>query len=98
MKLFNLDKNYVPKLNFESDQNWEEFIKAKIEEELGFVENFTHEQIGEIIRNKIKKKPKAKVGYFKDFIDEKADFLDSDIIDAEIIENPIKVKIRDEEF
>lgn len=43
MKLFNLDKNYVPKLNFESDQNWEEFIKAKIEEELGFVENFTHE-------------------------------------------------------
>ena len=98
MKSFDSDKNYVPKFNFESDQNLEEFIKEKMEKELGLVENLTHTQIEEIIRNKIKKKSRAKVVYFKYFIDERAGFLDSDIIDAEIIENPIKVKIRDEEL
>jgi hypothetical protein len=78
---------------FDLDQNLEEFIKAKMEEELVIVENPTQEQIEGIIRKKIKRKPRAKVVFFKDFIDERTDFLDS-----EIIEKPIRVKIRNEEL
>ena len=98
MKPFDPEKNYGPKFNFKSDQNLEEFIKAKMEEELGLVENATYEQIEEMISNKIKLKPRAKTVFFKDIIDKRADFLDSDIIDAEIIKNPIKVKVRNEEL
>jgi len=96
MKPFDSDKNSVPELNLKSDETFEEFIKARMEEELGLVENPTQEQLEEIIhRRKIKRKlkGKGKTVFFKDFIDEIADLSDSDdIIDAEIVKKPIGVK------
>lgn len=92
MKPFDLDKNSVPEFN--SDQTFEEFIKARMEEELGLVENPTHEQLQEIIhRRNINRKPKGKTVLFKDFIDEIADLSDSDdIIDAEFVRELSRVK------
>jgi hypothetical protein len=106
MKPFDSDKNSVPEFNFKSDQTFEEFIKARMKEELGLVENPTQEQLEEIIHSrKINRKPKGKTVSFKDFIKERSDLSDSDtpenIIDAEIIEiikEPIKIKVRNEEL
>ena len=100
MKPVDSDKNTLPEFNFDfqSDQTLEEFIKARMEEELGLVENPTQEQLEEIInRRKINRKPKGKTVYFKDFIDEIAEVPD-DIIDAEIVEEPIRVKVKNEEL
>ena len=103
MKPLDSDENSLPELNFnfKSDQTFEEFIKARMKEELGLVENPTQEQLEEIIhRRNIKKRPKGKTVYFKDFIDEIAEGPDdiNDIIDAEIVEEPIRVKIKNEEL
>jgi hypothetical protein len=105
MKPFNSDKNSVPKFNFKSDQSFEEFIKARMEQELGLIENPTQEQLEEIIHfRNIKTKSKGKKVSFKDFIEEIADLSDSDtinpddIIDAEIVKEPITVKVRNEEL
>ncbi len=105
MKPWDSDKNPLPEFNFDSDQTFEEFIKARIKEELGLVENPTQEQLEEIIhRRKINRKPKGKTVYFKDFIDEIADLSDSDtigpddIIDAEIVKEPIKVRVEKKEL
>lgn len=93
MKPWYSDKNPLPEFNFDSDQTFEEFIKAKVKEELGLVENSTPEQLEKIINTrKIKKKPKGKTVYFKDFINKIAEDPD-DIIDAEIIKEAIKVKV-----
>ena len=100
MKPVDSDKNPLPEFNFDlqSDQTPEEFIKARMEEELGLVENPTQEQLEEIIyRKKINRKPKGKTIYFKDFIDEIAEVPD-DIIDAEIVEESIRVKVKNEEL
>ena len=100
MKPLDSDKTPLPEFNFDlqSDQTPEEFIKARMEEELGLVENPTQEQLEEIInRRKINRKPKGKTVYFKDFIDEIAEVPD-DIIDAEIVEEPIRVKVKNEEL
>ena len=98
MKPWDSDKNPLPEFNFDSDQTLEEFIKARIEEELGLVENPTPEQLKEIINTrKIKKKPKGKTVYFKDFINKIAEDPD-DIIDAEIVKEAIKVKVKNEEL
>ena len=61
-----------------------------MKEELGLVENPIPEQLEEIIHNR-------KIVYFKDFIKEVAEDPD-DIIDAEIIEKIIKVKVKNEEL
>ena len=45
MKLLDSDKNSLPEFNFKSDQTFEEFIKARMKEELGLVENPTQEQL-----------------------------------------------------
>jgi hypothetical protein len=98
MKPLDSDKNSLPEFNFESDQTFEEFIKARMEEELGLVENPTQEQLEQIIhRRKINTKPKGKTVYFKDFIDEITEGPD-DIIDAEIVKEPIRVKVKNEEL
>jgi len=99
MKLFDSDKNPVPEFNFKSDQNFEEFIKARMEEELGLVENPTQEQLEEIIHHrKISRKVKGKTVFFKDFIDEIDTIGPDNIINAEIIEESIKVKVRNKEL
>lgn len=100
MKPLDSDKNTLPEFNFDlqSDQTPEEFIKARMEEELGLVENPTQEQLEKIIeRKKIKGKPKGKTVYFKDFIGEIAEGPD-DIIDAEIVKEPIRVQVKNEEL
>lgn len=84
--------------NLKSDQTPEEFIKARMEEELGLVENPTQEQLEKIIhRRKITRKPKGKTVYFRDFIDEIAEGPD-DIIDAEIVKEPIRFQVKNEEL
>ena len=86
-----MDKNSLPKVNFKSNQNFEEFIKARMKEELGLVdENPTQEQLKKIIhRTNTKTKGKGKTVYFSDFIDAIAEGPD-DIIDAEIVNEYIK--------
>ena len=75
-----------------------------MEEELGLIENPTETQLEEIIHRKVKRKPKGKTVFFQDFIDEitseGTDLLDTDlidnIIDAEILEEPIRIKLDNE--
>lgn len=100
MKPLDSDKNSLPEFNFESDQTFEEFIKARMKEELGLVENPTEEQLEEIIhRRNINTKRKGKTVYFKDFIDEITEGPDDIIdIDAEIVKEPIRVKVKNEEL
>lgn len=102
MKPLDSGQNSVPEHDFslKSDETFEEFIKARIEEEFGLVENPTEKQLEEIIRRKTKKKPKGKTVFFRDFIDEIPDFSDSDIdiIDAEIVNEPIGIKVKNEEL
>jgi len=100
MKPFEPDKNPLPEFDFDlqSAQTPEEFIKKRMEKELGLVENPTQEQLKEIIhRRKVNRKPKGKTVYFKDFINEINEGLD-DFIDAEIVKEPIRVQVKNEEF
>jgi len=80
--------------NLESGEGYEEFIKAQMKAEFGLIENPTETQLEEIINRKVK--PKAKTVYFRDFINQPAsDGADpsySDILDAEIVEEPIRVR------
>ena len=43
MKPWDSDKNPRPEFNFDSDQTFEEFIKVRMKEELGLVENLIPE-------------------------------------------------------
>jgi hypothetical protein len=97
MKPFDSDKNPVPEFNFDlkSDQTPEEYIKSIMEEQLGLVENPTQEQLQEIIYRP--QRPKGKTVYFKDFIEEIAQGPE-DIIDAEIVKEPIRVKVKNGEL
>ena len=98
MKPQDSDKNPLPEFHFDSDQTFEEFIKARMKEELGLVKNRTPKQLEEIINTKkIKNKPKGKTVYFKDFINKIAEDPDH-IIDAEIVKEAIKVKVKNEEL
>ena len=98
MKPWDSDKNSLPEFNFDSDQIFEEFIKARMKEELGLVENPTPEQLKEKINTrKFKNKPKGKTVYFKYFINQIAEDPD-DIIDAEIVKEALKVKVKNEEL
>ena len=57
MKPWDSDKNLLSEFNFDSDQTFEEFIKVRMKEELRLVQNFTPEQLEEIIhKRKIKNK------------------------------------------
>jgi hypothetical protein len=78
------------KVNSEPDGNLEEFIKVKMNEELGLIENPTESQLKEIIDRKVKRKPKGKRILFEKFIDEiGVDLPGDDFIDAEIIRRNI---------
>jgi len=93
-----LDKHPILKYNFseKSSKNLGEFIKEQVRKEFGLVENPTEAQLEKII----KIKPKGKIVYFRDFINEIPDYdvdiSDSDIIDAEIFEEPIRIKTENE--
>lgn len=65
MNPFDLNENSVPKYDVESGQTLAEFIKARMKEELGLIEDPTPEQLQEIIH---RKKPRGKVVFWKDFI------------------------------
>jgi uncharacterized membrane protein YhiD involved in acid resistance len=86
MKPLDSDTNPLLEFNLDSDQTFEEFLKSKVEEEFGLVENHSSEQLEEIIYKRKLKNNKAKTFYFKDFIGEIAEDPD-DIIDAEIVKN-----------
>jgi len=96
MKPLDFDKNPALKYDFDSKsgEDFKEFIKARMQEEHGLIENPTQTQLEEIIHRKVKRKPKGKTVFFRDFIDkirsEGADLSDTDliddIIDAEILE------------
>ena len=92
MKPWDSDKNLLSEFNFDSDQTFEEFIKARMKEDLGLVENPTPEQLKEIIHNR-KVRNKGRTVYFKDFIKDT-----DDIIDAEIVKEAIKFKVKNEEL
>ena len=80
----------LPNFNSESSQTWEEFIKERMTEELGLIENPTQEQLDKMIYKKeIKTKPKGKTVYFRDFIDKIAEGPDN-IPDAVIVDEPIR--------
>lgn len=94
MKYQNTAKNPLTEAKFNSDPTWEEFIKARMKEELGVIENSSPKKLKEI---KHSRKIKRKIGYFKDLIDEIAED-PADIIDAEIVKQPIRVKVKKEEL
>ena len=102
MKPLDFDENSALKYDFnlKSGEDFEEFIKARMKEEPGLIENPTETQLEEIIHRKVKRKLKGKPVFFRDFIDEipyeGADLSDSDIIDAEILEEPIRIKLDNE--
>ena len=106
MKPLDFDKNPALKYDFESKtgEDFKEFIKARMEEELGLIENPTETQLEELIHRKVKRKPKGKTVFLQDFIDEitseGTDLSDTDlidnIIDAEILEEPIRIKLDNE--
>jgi len=69
---------------------------TKILEELGFIKKPMGEIIQEEVKEKVKKKIKGKTVYFKDFLDQTIDYddgmSDSGIIDAEIVEEFIRIR------
>jgi len=68
MKPWDSDKNPLPKFHFDSDQTFEEFLKARMKEELGLIENPSSNQVKKIL--KVPRRPKSKLGYFKHLIKE----------------------------
>lgn len=63
---------------------------------MGLLKKPTHEQLKKRIHHKkVNRKLKGKAVYFKDFIDEIAEGPD-DIVDAEIVKEPIKVNVKNE--
>jgi hypothetical protein len=96
MESLDFDEKYALKHNLKSDEDFEEFIEARIKEELGLIKNPTEEQLQEIIQGKVKRKPKGKTVFFGDFIDENpyegAHFSHTDIIDVEILDESIRLK------
>jgi hypothetical protein len=102
LKIKPVDSNENFELNFkfnsEPDENLEEFIKARMKEELGLIENPTESQLKEIIDRKVKRRPKGKTILFGEFIDEiGADLPDDDFIRRNIPENQIRID-PDKEF
>lgn len=97
MKPWNSDKNPLPQFHSDSTQTFEQFIKERMKEELGLIENPTPEQIQEILHSRKIPRNKGKTVYFKDFIDKLAEDQDA-IIDAEIVKESRRVKVKNKEF
>ena len=87
MKPLDCYKNSVPKYDFnvKSVEYLEEFIKARIKTEIEHIENPSKIQHEEIIHRKVKRKPKRKTVFLRDFINEiqGTELLYLNIIDAE---------------
>jgi hypothetical protein len=98
LKIKPIDSNeFKFKFNSEPDENLEEFIKARMKEELGLIENPNELQLKEIIE-KVKIKPKGKTVLFKEFINEiGSDLPDDDLIRRNIPEDRIRIN-PDKEF
>jgi hypothetical protein len=98
MESLDFDEKFAIKhdFNLKSDEDFEEFIKARMKQELGLIENPTEAELQQIIKKKVNRKPKGKTVFFRDFIDENSyegtDFSHLNIIDAEILEEPIRFK------
>lgn len=99
MKPFVFNKDLVPQYdyNLQLDQSFnKEFIKDEIKKSFGLIENPNEIQIKKIIRDKIRVPKKGKTVLFRDIIDklpyESADLSDSNLIDAEILEQVIRIK------
>ena len=95
------DLNENPLLNYDfskkPNEELDEFIKKRVKEEFGLVENPTEIELEEIIQRKVTRKPKGKTVYFRDLIKERPNSeSDLNIIDAEIIEKPIRVRTDNE--
>jgi hypothetical protein len=92
IKLLNENVKIEFKLTSEPEQTLDEFIKIKMKEELGLVNNPTESQLKEIIRKKVKMKPKGKTILFQEFIDKiRADSSDSDLVRRNILETRIRI-------
>lgn len=94
MKPVDSNKNFELdfKFNSEPDDNLQEFIKARMKEELGLIENPTESEPKEIIDRKVKRKPKGKTILFREFIDKIGDDLpDDDFIRRSIPEDRIRI-------
>ena len=101
MTPWNQSENSLPTFNPNSNLTWEEFIKLKMKEELGLVEDPTPEQIQEMLTNRVKNKSKGKTVYFRDFIDQTNSASDpdlTDIVDAEIVDRSLEIKVKNEEL
>jgi hypothetical protein len=112
MKPLDLDENFALKHDFESKsgEDFKDFRKAKMKKELGLkngtsfrIENPTDAQLEEIIQRKgqLQRKSKGKTVFLGDFIDEihsdGSELSDiDDILDAEILDEPIRIKLDDE--
>jgi hypothetical protein len=84
--------------NLKSDENLEEFIKARMKEDLGLIENPTESQLKEIIDRKVKRKHKGKTILFGEFLDKiGADLPDDNFIERNILEDRIRIN-PDKEF
>lgn len=100
MRPFESNKNPLPEFDLKPDQTLEEFLeetflKKTIERDFGLVENPSQEQLEKITKRI--RKPKGKTVYFGEFIDKIAENPEN-ILDAEIINKPIRGRIRNPEL
>lgn len=87
----------TPVLEMKSYDSLDE-IKSILKQKLGLVENPTEEELDTIIQRK-KRKVKGKTVFFRDVIDEMNDLSDlDDLIDAKIVEEPIRVRVRNDDL
>jgi hypothetical protein len=97
-KPVDFNKNFEVDLKAGPDENFEEFIKSRMKEQLGLIENPSESQLKKIIERNVKIKPKGKTVLFREFMDEiGTDLPDHDFIRRNIPENRIRIDI-DEEF
>lgn len=99
MKPFNSDRKSLPEFNFDlqSNQTLQDFVKARMKEELGLVENPSQQELEAIIQRKtVGRKPRGKTVHFRDFINRAAEGRD-DIIDAEIVQKPIRIRVKNDD-
>ena len=103
IQMGNFDSENSPPIhNPESEQTLAEFIKSRIKEELGLIENPTEDQLYEIVhRKRRKKKSKSKTVLFSDFINRFENNLGNlsnpdEILDAEIMNKSLEIKVKNE--
>jgi hypothetical protein len=102
MDSVSFDEKSIPDYNrnFELGEDFEKFIKVRMKEELELIENPSEIELEKIIDTGFKRRPKRKTAFFKDFLEdipyEAANLSDFNIIDAEILEEPIRIHLDNE--